>query len=1081
MHPDSGLMSSLFEIRTAAYQPPFDSRILSYEQGLPMFTLRTVTLMLRDPQVRLGTGISMAPLLLPKIVLSGDPDVQELVRKTIFDVWTRAIPDILQGMWYSVSGGELVYTRHPTTGQIHFREFRPIYPLDLTLLYEKGLVLGLRVRPGGLANHLGATGTESDLAGNAVTLWGPKAFLYIHNRRWNSWVGESELLGCYDPWLEKNNWKGARHSRKLWFYKNAFGGGLIFHPPGDYEERAPDGSITRIPYRDLARQAIAQAENGAVWAFEYKVHPETKDLMWRIEPPHINDNASGLIQYVNELDVEIMRGLGIPDDVVQQVGGTGSYAGRTIPLQAFLLSRTNHLRVVFDTVREQIVDPLVRMNFGRGAESRYDVESVTVDTESLMPTLPSQKNPEGPEGPVERADFSEGGIIRIGDPGPSIEANGRQFSRDGNPVIVPTGVDDRLPLYSGVGKFASRDRTRVRKKLKSSGNGPQSFPDQLAFDPENHPRAPKGGMTIGGVTFKGGEFIYKKKLARALKNATPEELERANLLMGQSLREFSRELKRVSPKKDHGPVDDLESLYRLRGRSAISRDEEHHSRRLKEYRAARARVEESNRVFEKNKALPGELSARVPYSTGAVEDFQRDRLLSDFDSLMRNASFASSLSSKVYKMGRMGIYFGLRGLGNRPSARKVFERFISLRTENLIWLYNMFPKELRERAKRWYKGARRIVEMFSGRYGLSDQQVAACIACLSPQNSWFMNVSSAERVMEIWTNHQNTEWSGEMDRVARGVLRKRPGVTLKFIDKNQRLLGQIQGKKLSELKDDLERAWWIRLYDEAHHSPLFRTVTPEGEFGNWAGSPNPKRKSNFLRHAWKSTDAIAKAVRVLRDGSPEVISESLGNNHKVRNFYNNVYSPRSKNPFVTIDTHAVAAAELRLLGGEDPQVSYNFGQSPGKKWTALGVSSPGVDAESGMSGTYGLYAEAFQRAMNEINRRDPGSLDTVSELQSIAWEAIRSLFSEDRKKSKKVRNAVERLWKRYDEGELSSDDLRREIVREVGGFILPNWESGPEGKAVSGVSSSFQGPIPEEARNLRTEAFITGGKSEESP
>ena len=77
--------------------------------------------------------------------------------------------------------------------------------------------------------------------------------------------------------------------------------------------------------------------------------------------------------------------------------------------------------------------------------------------------------------------------------------------------------------------------------------------------------------------------------------------------------------------------------------------------------------------------------------------------------------------------------------------------------------------------------------------------------------------------------------------------------------------------------------------------------------------------------AWGSLNEIGKAVASIdANGDVNTISVLMGERHKVRNFYNNIYSPNSLFGDVTIDTHAVAAGLLRPLSGNSLEVDHNF-------------------------------------------------------------------------------------------------------------------------------------------------------------
>lgn len=366
----------LFEVRTAHYRPP--NRQLSphtYYTTRQPFTLGVVEAMRRDPQVKLGIRMLKAPLTKAKLnIISESKEVRDFVMQTFKRVWARSISDVLDGLFYTRFAGEIVYCKDD--GRVCFEDMRPIHPMDAKILTSKGLKYGIKV-----------CGNNEASEQEDIVLEGSKSFIYIHGREFSSWQGKSELEAAYPPWLDKNDRYGALAIRKLWFYKNAFGGGILFHPPGNYRFSV-NGVEQSIPYRDLARQAIEQAMTGAVWTFDNVVN-EKGVRQWEYMRPEINGNASELLQYPQELDTEILRGMGIPDDVISQVSGTGSFAGRTIPLQCFFISLNEILRRIVDDIREQIVDFLVRLNFGTGV--KYEVEA-EVDLSALMPAQPDRED-----------------------------------------------------------------------------------------------------------------------------------------------------------------------------------------------------------------------------------------------------------------------------------------------------------------------------------------------------------------------------------------------------------------------------------------------------------------------------------------------------------------------------------------------------------------------------------------------------------------------------------------------------------------------------------------------------------------
>ena len=87
---------------------------------------------------------------------------------------------------------------------------------------------------------------------------------------------------------------------------------------------------------------------------------------------------------------------------------------------------------------------------------------------------------------------------------------------------------------------------------------------------------------------------------------------------------------------------------------------------------------------------------------------------------------------------------------------------------------------------------------------------------------------------------------------------------------------------------------------------------------------------------------------------------------------------------------------------------------------------------TGVQGTYGLYAEAYRQAAEEL-----GILPR--ELQSITWEAVRGMFTGRFKTAKNVQ-AIDDIWRSYSNGDLSIDEVRQAVEQAAGGINAPAWQ-----------------------------------------
>lgn len=411
------------------------------------------------------------------------------------------------------------------------------------------------------------------------------------------------------------------------------------------------------------------------------------------------------------------------------------------------------------------------------------------------------------------------------------------------------------------------------------------------------------------------------------------------------------------------------------------------------------------------------ISPRNPQAVNRTEDPVKNYL---------SVGLAESKTNKAQFDHNIGILSDYPNLKvsevTNKSSDEIAETFIDHAKNNLLYLFDKVPAATRNRSKLWYVGANKIAQDFSKKYGVSLQSASGVLAALSPQKDWYMNVSLAERTLDIVTNKKDFVYDAKMRAMGLEKFGK---------PQYKKLLDAIDGKKLSELETPEEKAIWVRIYDETFNDRSFKVITPEGNMGDFVLTDDGVN----ARAAWNSNVMIKNAIIALEsNGDKAIISGALGDAHKVRSFYNNIVDPNSKNGDVTIDTHAVAAAMLRPVGGKHTIVNHNFGTAPSVKdqkadWKGATKNSK----VNGIKGLYSIYAEAYRRAAAER-----GVLPR--EMQSITWEAVRGLYPSTFKQSPKKVEAIDSLWYKYRNNELSLDEVINGIERETGGIEKPTWE-----------------------------------------
>jgi hypothetical protein len=356
----------------------------------------------------------------------------------------------------------------------------------------------------------------------------------------------------------------------------------------------------------------------------------------------------------------------------------------------------------------------------------------------------------------------------------------------------------------------------------------------------------------------------------------------------------------------------------------------------------------------------------------------------------------------------------------------IHERLINHAMENLRFLHDKMGSHfddggaIRERSKLWYDGANVIARRMADEHGIHPHQAAGVLAALSPQTDWFQNVSRAERILNIRSRLGNQVATPEMETAMQRLIggQKDEAVQRRM----QGALDNIRGKPFHQIDNAYDQALFARGHEDAMKAQdpthmHYRVVTPEGGYGDWSKTKSGKNTSM----GWGSQGEITRAFEALKDAGLPNVSQAMGKNHKVRNFYNNIIAPNdTDHGDVTIDTHAIAAAHLRPYAGEDFPVAAGLGLK----------GSP--SAATGSRGLYGAYAEAYRRTANELGIKP-------RQLQSITWEGLRGLFSPEQKRNKALVAEVDRHADDYKKGRIDGPTYRARIFDTAGGIARPEW------------------------------------------
>ena len=402
-------------------------------------------------------------------------------------------------------------------------------------------------------------------------------------------------------------------------------------------------------------------------------------------------------------------------------------------------------------------------------------------------------------------------------------------------------------------------------------------------------------------------------------------------------------------------------------------------------------------------------------------------------------------------------------------ADEVYEVYARQVADNLNWIMESYPEEYREISTLWYDGANKIANELAADYGVSPEQVAGIIASLSPQNDWYQNVRAAELLLlafrenpvmsQKMIDYQVNYAEGKINdlkkriksaRKAKGKSQAKAKVekfkaaevkNLKAIADAEALLDLLRsykGKRMEDAPDAL-KPYYVRLYNEVNQPKSYPIISPDGNYGSDAlTDAGGKRK-----FGWGSYTEIGKGVSIRLDGSQENISVTLGQMHKIRNFFNNIIDPMSKEKDITMDTHAIAAALLIPASSKTKEVVQNFG---------TGTANSGVKGQKGLY--YANQAGYFLSA--EENNMLP------RQVQSVTWEAVRGLFTSKFKDGAKNVKSINDIWENYAEGNITIEQARQEVLEKADGINAPSWAG-----LISDESRDGDGTTTERGRGKR--------------
>jgi len=361
--------------------------------------------MLDDDQVSLGMEYLKIPIAkAPIIVKTSKPEAYAFACDLYMRVWNSLIPKLNLYLGYGWCCYEPLYKKDQHDSRFwDFSDFEIAPPLGSVPWTNNDKLSFAAVDVGRGFGSFFLDNPES-IEGKAILegpgVYRPSKALWLANDPLASrWYGRSVLRASHMRWKAKTMPDGVLENLLKASYKASFSG-LLLEYPANTSVVAEDGSVvTSEAYADLLCQVVKTGSNirlpaGIEGQPGWKIVEYAKNLV----------RLADLQIPLDYLDRGILRGMGIPDEILTHDGNTGGYSRSLISIDAFYSRGETRAMTILPSVTDYIVAPLCRQRYGADCE---------VTAQVIAGDRPGDENDDN----GGRQDASDGMMGREGRPG----------------------------------------------------------------------------------------------------------------------------------------------------------------------------------------------------------------------------------------------------------------------------------------------------------------------------------------------------------------------------------------------------------------------------------------------------------------------------------------------------------------------------------------------------------------------------------------------------------------------------------------------------------------------------------------
>jgi len=335
-------------------------------KNMPLFTLWTSRQMLSDPTVRFALVIRNAAVSAARIsVTSPKEEVRQFVENQWHQIWGRHQTKLMRTKETGYGAYEMLYKEEKSSGRLVVEGVKEFAPQDVRAIRLYGKPAGFRLHNRNLVR------SDPRREHSVRYIKFPRGLWLSYDSRYESMYGRSVMRNAYAPWFEKWMNHGAKKSQQMRMIKDAYPQLVGWYDQNE-KIRLPDNTI--VTAQNVMRSLLANLHTAGVMTLPSNMNDQNH-RKWDVTRLPDAGDPSRMFRWTDELNEDIYRGMSVPSEIISAASSGSGYSGRSIPMAVFLQSCQQEFNEYMTAIDEQVIRPLVMLNFG---DDDYEMEPMSL-------------------------------------------------------------------------------------------------------------------------------------------------------------------------------------------------------------------------------------------------------------------------------------------------------------------------------------------------------------------------------------------------------------------------------------------------------------------------------------------------------------------------------------------------------------------------------------------------------------------------------------------------------------------------------------------------------------------------------